>query len=230
MTGTLSPVSSRHWLLHPLKIQRCVRSTMKKDKKNNKKERKTHLIFSHIWVFSGPGGFDVAMVKQVLREEALVINIQLPCNSHSSLRGRGPCSSLEVTVGKCRHCLMTELWKSSLGPRELCLHPSCSLNSPHRKQCFLLPFHTEFLHVQCIFQTLVQTNGFQGSRESILSLLCIMCGPCKHFSPLIYTHSLWDTSLHSHAPEEETEVGKFWTYSPGTCFGLNLGHFNQMSG
>jgi hypothetical protein len=77
--------------------------------RRKKERKKTHLIFSHIWVFSGPGGFDVAMVKQLLKEEALVINIQLLCNSHSSLKGARAHSALEVTVGKRRHYLMAEL-------------------------------------------------------------------------------------------------------------------------
>lgn len=78
-------------------------------KKNNKKERKnTFDILPHLSLLWA-GGFDVAMVKQLLKEEVRVINIQSPCNSRSSLKGARARSSLEVVVGKCRHYLMAEL-------------------------------------------------------------------------------------------------------------------------
>lgn len=142
MTGTLSPVSRLpthvidYRVLWRFKGASDLPWKGTGEKIRRKKEKKTHLIFFHIWVFSGPGGFDVEMVKQLLKEEESIINIQLLCNSHSSLKGAKAHSSLEVTVGKCRHYLMAELWKSSLGPSELCLHRGCSLNSPHRKWWF----------------------------------------------------------------------------------------------
>lgn len=99
-------------------------------------------------------------------------------------------------AGKCRNCLMTELWKSSLGPGELCLHPNCSLNLAHRKQWLgfiWFPFQTEFLNAQYTFQTSCEPTASRAAEKIILSLPCVRPGPSKHFSPLIFTYTVFGT-------------------------------------
>lgn len=178
----LSPVSPRTSLIivsfEDSKVRQIYHEKGQGKKIIRKKE--THLIFSHIWVFSGPGGFDVEMVKQLLKEEVCVINIQLLCNSHSSLKGTRACSSLEVTVGKCRHYLMAELWKSSLEPGKLRLHPSCSLNLPRETMapphlvCFPSTLCSWLLHGH---SEISASRWLLVPRDGVLSLLCIRCGP-----------------------------------------------------